>query len=206
MIDFKLYLVTNRKLCAPAGLAQKISLACRAGIRAVQLREKNLPGRELYQQAQRLRQVTRETGTRLLINDRADIALACGADGIHCPENGLPPDTAKQLLPGGLVGASAHSLEAAIRAQLSGADFVLFGPVFETPAKKKFGPPQGLGALAAVVKQVSLPVFAIGGISPDNAFLCIRNGAAGVGVMSAILSAPDPSVVIREFDQVLDGL
>jgi len=206
MIDFKLYLVTNRKLCAPDSLEHKIGRACRAGVRAVQLREKDLSGRELYRQARLLRQATRDTGARLLINDRADIALACEADGVHCPENGLPPDTAKKLVPRGLVGASAHSLDSAVQAQLCGADFVMFGPVFPTPSKKKFGPPQGLDALSAVVKHVSLPVFAIGGIVPDNAFLCLRNGAAGVGVMSAILSAPDPATVIHEFKQVLGDL
>jgi len=206
MIDFKLYLVTNRKLCVPDSLEHKIALACRAGVRAVQLREKDLSSRELYRQARLLRQATRDTGARLLINDRADITLACEADGVHCPENGLPPDTAKKLVPHGLVGASAHSLDSAVQAQLCGADFVMFGPVFPTPSKKKFGPPQGLDALAAVVKHVSLPVFAIGGIVPDNAFLCLRNGAAGVGVMSAILSAPDPAAVIHEFKQVLGGL
>jgi len=206
MIDFKLYLVTNRRLCAPGSLEQKIQLACRAGVRAVQLREKDLSGRDLYRQAQLLRRVTRESGARLFINDRVDIALVCGADGIHCPENGLPPDTARRLFPRGLIGASAHSLDAAVRARLSGADFVVFGPVFPTPSKIKLGPPQGLAALAAVTRHVSLPVLAIGGISPDNAFLCLRCGAAGVAVMSAILAASDTAAVISEFAQVLGGL
>jgi thiamine-phosphate pyrophosphorylase len=206
MIDFKLYLVTNRHGCASGSLDRTVAQACRAGLRAVQLREKDLSGRELYEQAQSLRQITRETGAWLFINDRADIAMACEADGIHCPENGLPPDTAKRLSPGALVGASVHSTEAALQAQLCGADFVLFGPVFDTPSKREFGPAQGLDALAAVVNQVSVPVLAIGGITPDNAFFCLRNGAAGVSVMSAILSAPDPAAVVQDFKQVLGGL
>jgi thiamine-phosphate pyrophosphorylase len=187
MLDFKLYLVTNRRLCAPGGLERKIRQACRAGVRAVQLREKDLSGRDLYRQARLLRRVTRETGSRLFINDRLDIAIAGEADGVHCPERGLPPDLARKLFPGG-------------------ADFLMFGPVFSTPSKLQYGPPQGLAALSDVTRQVSLPVLAVGGITPDKAFLCLRCGAAGVAVISAVLSAPDPVVVIREFDQALGGL
>jgi thiamine-phosphate pyrophosphorylase len=206
MLDFKLYLVTNRRLCAPGGLERKIRQACRAGVRAVQLREKDLSGRDLYRQARLLRRVTRETGSRLFINDRLDIAIAGEADGVHCPERGLPPDLARKLFPGGLVGASVHSPAAAEKARLCGADFLMFGPVFSTPSKLQYGPPQGLAALSDVTRQVSLPVLAVGGITPDKAFLCLRCGAAGVAVISAVLSAPDPVVVIREFDQALGGL
>ncbi len=152
----------------------------------MQLREKDLTGRDLYGLAVTIREVTRRTEARLFINDRADIALDVGADGVHCPENGLPVRAARRLCPEALVGASSHSLERAAEAGEAGADFVLFGPVFPTPSKAKFGEPQGLDALSVVTRDAGVPVFAIGGITPENAHLCLEKGAAGVACHVAL--------------------
>ena len=206
MIDFRLYLITNRTLCSPVSLEMLVAEACRAGVRAVQLREKDLPARVLYDQARALREVTRQTGAKLLINDRADIAFAVGADGVHCPENGLPVSAARRLFPEALVGASSHSLRRAVEAGTHGAAFVLFGPVFPTPSKIEYGDPKGLEALSIVTKDAGLPVFAIGGITPENAHLCLEKGAAGVGVVSAIMSSKDVSKVVSAFRSTLGGL
>jgi thiamine-phosphate pyrophosphorylase len=206
MIDFKLYLVTGRALCAGRALETVVAEACGAGVRAVQLREKDLSAAALHGLAMTMREVTRRTGSRLFLNDRADIALGIGADGVHCPEAGLPVRVARRVCPGALVGASAHSLERAVEADSSGADFVLFGPVFPTPSKAKFGEPQGLDALAAVASGVGVPVFAIGGVKPENARLCLESGAAGVGVVSAILSAEDVPGAVEAFRRSLGGL
>jgi thiamine-phosphate pyrophosphorylase len=206
MIDFKLYLVSNRALCASETLETVVDQACGAGIRAVQLREKDLSGRALHRLALRMRQITRHRASRLFINDRADIALGVGADGIHCPENGLPVRVARRVCPEALVGASAHSLERAAEAGAAGADFVLFGPVFHTPSKASFGEPLGLEALSVVARDAGVPVFAIGGITPEKAPLCLEKGAAGVGVVSAILSARDVPEAVEAFRRSLGEL
>ena len=203
MIDFKLYLVTNRALCAAGPLEVVVGQACGAGVRAVQLREKDLSGGDLHSLAVTMREVTRRREARLFINDRADIALGVGADGIHCTESGLPVGLVRRLCPDALVGASSHSLERAAEAGRAGADFVLFGPVFPTPSKAKYGAPQGLDALSAVARGVNVPVFAIGGITPENAPRCLERGAAGVGVISAILSAKDVPAAVESFRRSL---
>lgn len=206
MIDFKLYLVTNRAACVSGPLEAVVDQACGAGVRAVQLREKDLSGGDLHSLAVKMREVTRRSGARLFVNDRADIALGVGADGVHCTESGIPVGLARSLCPEALVGASSHSLERAAEAGTAGADFVLFGPVFPTPSKAKYGEPQGLDALAVVAGGVGVPVFAIGGITPENARLCLEKGAAGVGVISSILSAEDVPAVVEAFRSSLGGL
>ena len=206
MIDFKLYLITSRTLCAAGPLETVVCQACGAGVRAVQLREKDLSTSELYSLAVAMREVTKRAGSKLFVNDRTDVALGVGADGVHCPENGLPVAVARRVYPEALVGASAHSLERAIEAGTSGADFVLFGPVFPTPSKAKYGEPQGLGALSGVAKNAGVPVFAVGGITPENAALCLEKGAAGVGVISAILSAKNVPEAVEAFRRSLGTL
>ena len=206
MIDFKLYLIGSRMHCEPLSLESAVAEACQAGVRAVQFREKDLLGQELYEGAQALRKVTRLTETKLFINDRADIALAVEANGIHCPENGLPIGIARKLYPKSVIGVSVHSLERAVDARTRGANFVLFGPVFSTPSKLKYGSPQGLDGLETVVKDAGLPVFAIGGITADKASLCLERGAAGVAVISAIMSAPSITKAVGEFEKALGGL
>ena len=206
MIDFKLYLITSRTLCAAGPLETVVGQACGAGVRAVQLREKDLSGRAFYSLAVTMREVTKRTGSKLFINDRTDVALGVEADGVHCPENGLPVRVARRVYPEALVGASAHSLERAVEAGTSGAGFVLFGPIFPTPSKAKYGEPQGLDALSVVAKNAGVAVFAVGGITPENAHLCMEKGAAGVGVVSAILSARDVPGMVEAFRRSLGAL
>jgi thiamine-phosphate pyrophosphorylase len=206
MVDFKLYMIGSRTHCEPMPLERAVAEACEAGVRAVQFREKDLLGRKLYDHARILRKVTRRTGAKLFINDRADIALAVGANGIHCPENGLPIGIARKLYPKSLIGVSVHSLERAVDAQLRGANFVLFGPVFSMPSKLEYGPPQGLEALATVAKDAGLPVYAIGGITPERASLCLEHGATGVAVISAVMSAKNISKAVGEFEHAMGGL
>ena len=203
MIDFKLYLVTNRALYAAGPLETVVDQACGAGVRAVQLREKDLSGGDLHSLAVTMREVTRRTEARLFINERADIALGVGADGVHCTESGLPVGLVRRLCPEALVGASSHSLARAVEAGTSGADFVLFGPVFPTPSKTKYGEPQGLDALCAVAGGVGVPVFAIGGITPENLAEVLGTGVKRVAVSGAIVTAADPAAAAGS---VLSGL
>jgi thiamine-phosphate pyrophosphorylase len=198
---FRLYLVTDRASVPGGDLARAVERALAAAPRgavAVQLREKDLGGRDLLRLAEALRAATRAAGAPLLVNDRVDVALAADADGVHLPGGGLPVAEARRLLGRGrLIGVSAHSAEVARAAAEAGADYVVFGPVFATPAKARYGPPQGLVALRAAVRAASpVPVFAIGGIEPDRAQDCLGASAAGVAVIRSGLGAADPAAAV----------
>jgi thiamine-phosphate pyrophosphorylase len=169
--------------------------ALRGGLRAVQLREKDLTAGQLFELAVELRQLTREYGAKLLINDRIDVALAVDADGVHLGKAGLPLPEARRILGSGrLIGYSAHSVDEAVRAQLGGADFVTLGPVYQTPSKALYGEPLGVGTLAEATRAVTLPVFALGGIKQPSVAEVLSAGAHGVSLISAIMGAPNPTV------------
>ena len=159
---------------AEAAVAAQISL--------FQIREKTLSARALFELVTRAMKITRGSSTRLLVNDRIDIALAAGADGVHLTAASLPVRVVRAVCgPEFLIGASTHSLQTARDARDSGADFVVFGPVFETESKRAYGPPQGLSKLQQVVDELrGFPVVAIGGITLDNAESCFAAGASGI--------------------------
>jgi thiamine-phosphate pyrophosphorylase len=174
-----------------------------AGLRGVQLREKDLPVRDLLALTLTLRESTNRRGARLIVNDRADVALAAGADGVQRTHESLPVATLRAIWPSALIGASIHSIVDARAAAEEGADFLVFGPVYDTPSKRAYGPPQGLEALRRVAGEAAQPVLAIGGITPGRVREVLAAGAAGVGVISAILAAARPGDATRAF---LDAL
>jgi len=193
-LDFDLYVVTDRQLTAGRPLHLVVEAALRGGARAFQLREKDLSPRDLYPLALEMRQLTRTYGAHLLINDRVDVALAVDADGVHLTTTSLPATVARQLLgPGRLIGVSTHSIAEAQTAADEGADFVVFGPVFYTPSKAPYGEPVGLNALQAVRAAINLPILAIGGVKKANLDQVLAAGASGIAVISAIISADDPT-------------
>jgi len=174
-----------------------------AGLPAVQLREKDLAGRPLLALAEALRTLTARYGARLFVNDRVDVAVAVGADGVHLGGGAIPIDVARGLLPAGaLVGASTH---AAHEVAASTADFVFFGPVYATPAKAGYGAPQGEERFTAAVRRAAMPVLAIGGVTPATVTALRRAGAHGVAVIRAILSAPDPGAATAALLAALGG-
>jgi thiamine-phosphate pyrophosphorylase len=193
-IDFHLYLITDRNQVAVGHtLLSSVEAALQGGVRAVQLREKDLLAAELLPLAQQLRELTRHYGARLLINDRVDLALAVAADGVHLGGHSLPTALVRQLVgPERLIGVSTHSQADITRAAGQGADFVTFGPVYATPSKAAYGQPQGLQALTDACLSTPLPVFALGGISADRAVAVRRAGAHGIAVISAIIASPSP--------------
>jgi len=196
--DGDLYVVTDRQLTGGRPLRLVVEAAMRGGARAVQLREKDLPPRELYPLALEMRQLTQVYGARLLINDRVDVALAVNADGVHLTTTSLPASIARQVLgPGRLIGVSTHTLAEAQAAVDEGADFLVFGPVFFTPSKAPYGQPVGLDALRAVRAIVKSPILAIGGIKPTNLDQVLAAGADGIAVISAIISADDPTAATQ---------
>ncbi len=203
-LDFDLYVITDRQQTAGRALTDVVAAALRGGARAFQLREKDLPPRDLYPLSRELRALTRQCGARLLINDRIDLALAVEADGIHLTTSSLPTAVARQLLGSDrLIGVSTHSLAEAQAAEHGGADFLVFGPVFFTPSKAPYGQPVGLEALRAVRSAVKLPMLAIGGIKKTNLPQVMEAGADGIAVISAVIAADDPAAASRE---LLTGL
>jgi len=182
-------------------LVGRMEIAARAGVDWIQLREKDLSGRAL---AELLREALRRVpaGCRIVLNDRLDVACALGAGGVHLGRESLSVEDARRLARGRgatqdfLVGASTHSLAAALSAEKAGADYLVFGPVYATPSKAQYGPPQGIERLREVCHAVSLPVLAIGGITVENARACLEAGAAGIAAIRLFEEASDlPAVV-----------
>ncbi|HEY7745663.1 MAG TPA: thiamine phosphate synthase [Desulfuromonadales bacterium] len=194
LIDFNLYLITDRKQLPPGrDLVDTVAAALAGGVRAVQLREKDLAAAELFPLARELRELTARYGARLLINDRLDVALAVGADGVHLGGHSLPVAATRKILgPDKLIGVSTHRPEEVATARQEGADFVTFGPVFFTSSKAAYGDPVGLDRLREACT-TSLPVFALGGVTCERLAVLRAAGARGVGLISAILAAPDPA-------------
>lgn len=183
-------------------LAQ-LSAAVTAGIQLIQIREKRLTARVLFELTTRAVSITQGTATRVLVNDRADIAAGAGADGVHLTTQSLEAAVIRETFGDKfLIGSSTHSFEEARRAMDAGADFIVFGPVFESSAKMKYGPPVGLPALSGVARKLApFPVIALGGISITNAAECLRAGAggvAGISLFSEPQSLADVATVIRE--------
>jgi thiamine-phosphate pyrophosphorylase len=202
-LGFALYLVTDRSL-TPRPLLEVVEECLDAGLRAVQLREKDLAVRVLLAVAQPVRVAARRHDARLLINDRADVALAVGADGVQRTHLSLPVSALHGIGPSGfLIGASVHSEVEAREAAAEGADFLVFGPVYDTPSKRQYGPPQGLEPLRRVVTAVDRPVLAVGGVTPARVSEVLDTGARGVAVISAIMAAPRPADAVKCF---LDAL
>jgi thiamine-phosphate pyrophosphorylase len=191
--DFDLCLVTDRTQTQGRDLLWVLEQALDGGVKAVQLREKDLSGKELFDLADKSNRLCRRYNAEFFINDRIDVALAVDASGVQLGKTSIPVETARAILGSKkAIGVSTHSLEEAQRAEQSGADFVLFGPVYFTPSKASYGPPQGLTALQKIVAKISLPVYAIGGIKAGNLRKARQTGIRGVALISAILSAADP--------------
>lgn len=200
-IDFSLYLITDRhQLASGHTLISAVEAALQGGVRAVQLREKDLSDDQLLPLARELRALTRSYRARLLVNDRLAVALAVEADGVHLGGHSLPTrDVRQRIGQTMLIGVSTHSLADIATAERQGADFVTFGPVYATPSKVSFGPPQGLNALAAACQASPLPVFALGGINRRNASAALATGAHGIALISAILASPTPKSAAETF-------
>lgn len=192
-VNFDLYLITDRRQVKGGDLIQAVEQALEAGVRAVQLREKDIFSRELYELAFELRKLTSRFGAKLIINDRADIALAVDADGVHLGGDSIPLHRMRRILgTEKLIGISCHNQVSAIAAQENGADFITFGPIFPTPSKAQYGDPVGLEKLEVVTTLLNIPVFGLGGIKRDNIPSVTAAGAHGIAMISAILAAESP--------------
>lgn len=192
-IDFRVYLITDRKLFSDEEMMLRgIEQALMGGVKAVQLREKDMTTRDLLAMAYRMRELTKKHNARLFINDRVDIAMAVEADGVHLGGSGIPTGAARKAAGQQmLIGRSTHGIDEAVAADKDGADFITFGPVFETPSKRQYGEPLGLAMLKRAAGRVSLPVFAIGGIKQQTIRDIMAAGAYGIALISGILASND---------------
>lgn len=164
-----------------AALARNIA----DGVDFIQIREKDLPPRDLLDLVRQARDLTGSSQTRLLVNSRVDVALAAGAAGVHLPGGSIPPERWRPMTPPGFViGVSCHALDEVRAAEQEGADYVVFGPVFAPLSKSSPLPPRGITALAEAASAVRIPVLALGGVTRENAAVCVSAGAAGVAGVS----------------------
>lgn len=207
MVDFRFYLISDRTRCAGRTVAAALHQACRAGVRAVQIREKDLKTQDLLALTGEVQTVLGPLRHVLMVNGSPDVAAACGAQGVHLPETGMPVREARTALPAGaLIGRSTHNTDSARAAESEGADFVTFGPVYYTPSKTAYGPAKGLQALAEAANVVKIPVFALGGVNPGRVRECLDAGAYGVAAISAVLAQPDIPAAVGRFETALGGL
>ena len=195
-----LYLVTNRHQTKNRSLTAVLTEALHAGVRLIQLRERDLDTRELLALANEVLTLTRAHDALLLINDRVDVVKAIGADGVHLRADSLPvQETRKILGPDFLIGVSTHTPQEVRAAETHGADFAVIGPIYDTPSKRQFGPPLGLQVLEEIHQHVKIPTYAIGGVTPDRVPQIQQAGAYGAAVISSILESSSVFSVTQQF-------
>ena len=198
-LSSRLLVVTDRHQTNGRPLVPLLQRVLTAGVPAIQLRERDLSARELVTLAREVQAVTASRGSQLLINDRIDVALALEEVGVHLRSNSLPVSVARQLLGAQrLLGISVHAVEEVLSVQSQGADYIVLGPIYETPSKQMFGPPLGIHTLEKACRLVRIPIIGIGGVTVARAREMRRAGAFGVAVITAILGAADVESASRE--------
>ena len=194
----RLHLVTDSALCGARGMLAVVEAAVRGGVTCVQLREKSLATRAFVERARALKAWLLPLGVPLLINDRVDVALACGADGVHVGQSDMAPEDVRRLMPGGLIGLSVESLAQLDAAERAPVDYYGISPVLATRSKHDAAPALGLDGLRAIRAGTRRPLVAIGGIDAGNAAQVMAAGADGLAVVSALCSSADPEATARD--------
>ena len=198
-LESRLFLVTDRHQTKGRPLVPLLQRVLTAAAPAIQLRERDLSARELVTLAFEVQAVTASRRSQLLINDRIDVALALEGVGVHLRSNSLPVSVARQVLgTQRLLGISVHAVEEAVQVESQGADYIVLGPIYETPSKQMFGPPLGIHTLERACRLVRLPIIGIGGVTAARAREMRRAGAFGVAVITAVLGAADVESATRE--------
>ncbi|HEU5329998.1 MAG TPA: thiamine phosphate synthase [Thermomicrobiales bacterium] len=203
-LSLGVYVVTDERLASGRPLTDIVRAALRGGANAIQLRAKEAPARAQLALGRELRALTQEAGALFIVNDRADLAVALDADGVHVGEDDLPPELARRIVgPRRIVGCSTSSVESALAAQQAGADYLGVGSIYPTTTKADAGDAVGTAMIAAIKARVDLPIVGIGGIHAGNAASVIAAGADGVAVVSAVIAAADPEAATRELQTIV---
>ena len=205
-MKYDLYVITDEVLSG--GLPHEViaERAIRGGADVIQLRDKTRSCRDLIRIGRSIRSVTGPAGAVFIVNDRLDVALACGADGVHLGQGDLRTGVARQIAPPGfIIGVSVGGVEEAAAAEKEGADYVVVSPVFSTGSKNDAGPGLGLGLIREIRMHVSVPVLAVGGIGPENVCSVIDAGADGIAVISAVVAQPDIPAAARRLASLIAG-
>jgi len=203
-MNCELCVITDETLGRGRTHAEIAERAVAGGADIIQLRDKSCGGRTLTRTGRTLREITRRSTTLFIVNDRLDVALACGADGVHLGQGDMPADVARQLAPPGfLIGVSVGTAGEACRAERQGADYIALSPTYSTVSKHDAGEGLGLELLREIRRKVSLPILAVGGIHRENVREVIRAGADGVAVISAVAGAPDITAAARELKSLV---
>jgi thiamine-phosphate pyrophosphorylase len=200
------YLVTDRTLCGARGVTEVVAQAARAGACCVQLREKTASTRHFIDTAEKIRARLAPHRIPLIINDRVDVALAAGADGVHVGQSDMPPETARRLLgPDAIIGLSVETWEDVVAAQQLDVNYLGISPVFATPTKTDTGEPWGLGGIQRIKRFSRYPLVGIGGLNTSNAASVVRAGVDCVAVVSAICAAPDPFAATAQIKAIIES-
>ncbi|MDO9033941.1 MAG: thiamine phosphate synthase [Methanoregula sp.] len=203
-MNFELYIITDENIGREKTHAEIAQLAIAGGADVIQLRDKSCSSRDLIRIGRTVREITRRSSTLFIINDRLDVAVACGADGVHLGQGDMRTDVARQIAPQGfIIGVSVSTVDEAVRAEREGADYVALSPTFSTESKPDAGPGHGPYMLREIRQNVSVPVIAIGGIHRGNVREVIAAGAAGVAVISAVVGAEDITAAARDLKNLI---
>jgi thiamine-phosphate pyrophosphorylase len=203
-MKYDLYVITDEAISNGLSHAEVAKCAIAGGADVIQLRDKSCGCHELISVGRALRALTKRTSTLFIVNDRLDVALACGADGMHLGQDDMRASVARQIAPPGfIIGVSVGTVDEAARAERDGADYIAVSPVFPTASKGNAGPGHGLDTLRKIRKKVRIPVIAIGGIRQENAQDVIAAGADGVAVISAVVGSPDITRAARELKAIV---
>ncbi len=202
LTSIDIYPVTSEALSEGRTNLEVLDAVMAGGARIIQLREKHLEKRDLFELAVAFQKKTSRHGALLIINDHLDVALAAGADGVHLGQDDLPIDAAKKIGPHLIIGASSHNLEEALDAEKKGADYVNIGPIFPTKTKEKVGKSLGTDAIREIGPQLKIPFTTMGGINPENIQQVLDAGARHVAMVTGITRAPDIEKRIRELRSI----
>jgi len=197
--QIQLCYITDSRGLSPSPLLPQLQAAVKAGVDLIQLREKDLACRELLSLVKAAVEISRESQTRIVVNDRLGIAIAAGAHGVHLGGQSVPPEAVRRHVDKEfLVGASCHSMQEALNAEAGGADYILLGPIFDTPSKRPYGPPLGLDTLSQVTSRVKMPVLALGGITVERVRPCLEAGAKGIAGIRLFQECPSVAQQVRK--------
>jgi thiamine-phosphate pyrophosphorylase len=203
-MHLELYVITDETISGGKSHVEIARAAIAGGADAIQLRDKHCGCRQLVRMGKEIVDLIKDSDALFLVNDRLDVAIACGADGVHIGQGDIRVDTARQIAPPGfIIGVSVGSTEEAEQAEKDGADYVACSPVFDTTSKNNAGPGHGLTLLRAICNRVSIPVIAIGGIGRTNAAVVFEAGADGIAVISAVVGSSDISRAAGEMKSLI---